>query len=147
MRQECRLSGTDEQIGLAFADMFDPNPDVCSVIPRLRGRYRMLLLSNTNELHYQQFARQFADTLSHFDALALSFQLGVRKPHPQIYARCRELAGNPAAAECLFIDDLPANIAAARAAGWQGLVYRRGDNLSAHLAEMGIDLGKEANHE
>jgi len=139
LRQHCRLTGTDEEIGLAYADMFEPNPDVCSVVPRLRGNYRLLLLSNTNELHFEQLSRQFADTLRFFDALVLSHKVGVRKPHRRIYNHCQELAGSPAE-ECLFIDDLPANVAAAREAGWQGLVYRRGDNLLAKFAELGIGV-------
>ncbi len=137
LRQHCRLTGSDHEIGLAYADMFEPNPDVCAAVPRLRERYRLLLLSNTNELHFEQLSRQFADTLRFFDALVLSHQVGVRKPNRRIYDHCRELAGCPAA-ECLFIDDLPANVAAAQEAGWQGLVYRRGDRIQERLAEVGI---------
>ncbi len=139
LRQLCRLTGSDQQLGRAYSDIFDPNPDVCSVVPQLQGRFRLLLLSNTNEMHYNHFAEQFADTLRWFDGLVLSHRVGVRKPHPHIYDHCRELAGRPAA-ECLFIDDLPANVAAAREAGWQGLVYRSGDNLPHRLAECGITV-------
>lgn len=138
LRQQCRLTGTDQQLSRAYADIFEANHDVCSVIPRLRYRYRLLLLSNTNELHYHQFSRQFADTLRCFDALVLSYQVGLRKPHPGIYDHCQKLASSPAE-ECLFIDDLPDNVAAARDRGWHGLVYRPGDNLAALLEEVGVD--------
>lgn len=137
VRETFHLTGTDEQLRTAFADMFTPNPDVCSLIPRLKPRYRLVLLSNTNELHARQFVPQFADTLRYFDAVVLSYEVGVRKPDPRVYAICQERAGC-AAAECLFIDDLPANVEAARACGWQGLVYRRGDDLAAALARCGV---------
>lgn len=139
LRRRCQLIGTDEQIAAAYADMFDPNPAVCSLLPRLQGRYRLLLLSNTNELHSEQFSRQFAGTLQGFDALVLSHQVGVRKPHPAIYEHCRKVADRPAG-ECLLIDDLPANVAAAREAGWLGLVYQPGDDLSARLVELGLEV-------
>ena len=41
---------------------------------------RLLLLSNTNEMHSRQFLAQFADTLAHFDHVVLSHQVGVRTP-------------------------------------------------------------------
>jgi FMN phosphatase YigB (HAD superfamily) len=40
----------------------------------------------------------------------------------------------------LFIDDLLANVAGARACGWQGIVYRRGADLARELAELGVDV-------
>jgi putative hydrolase of the HAD superfamily len=137
VRAGCRLTCTDDQFRVAFADMFEPNPEVCALVPRLKPAHRLLLLSNTNELHCDHFSRQFADTLRWFDALVFSHKVGLRKPHPDIYAHCVGLAGCQPG-ECLFIDDLPANVAAARACGWQGLVYRRGEDLAAQLADLGI---------
>ena len=117
MRETFRLSLHDAQFDAAYSDMFTPNPDVCPLPALLKPRYRLLLLSNTNELHARQFLRQFADVLAPFDALVLSHEVGVRKPDPRIYEHCRRLAGRPAE-ECLFIDDLPSNVeAAGRAAG------------------------------
>lgn len=138
-RDKCRLTCTDEQFAAAYADMFAPNPDVCDLLPRLKGRYRLYLLSNTNDLHYRHFRRQFADVLAHFDGLVLSHEVGARKPNVRIYEHCLQLAGRPAA-ECLFVDDLPANIAGARAAGWHGLLYRPGDDLARGLAELGVTV-------
>jgi putative hydrolase of the HAD superfamily len=137
VRETFRLSCTDAQFDAAFADMFAPNPDVCPLPALLARRRRLLLLSNTNALHARQFLRQFAAVLAPFDAVVLSHELGVRKPDRRVYDHCRRLAG-AAAAECLFIDDLPSNVEAARAAGWRGLVYRRGDDLRARLAALGV---------
>jgi putative hydrolase of the HAD superfamily len=139
LRETFHLRGSDEELGRAFADMFTPNEPVCRLVPRLKPRYRLVLLSNTNDLHYRQFRPQFADTLDCFDALVLSHEIGVRKPDRRVYDHCRNLANCPAA-ECLFIDDLPSNIEGARALGWQGLVYRRGDDLAAALAAHGVEL-------
>jgi putative hydrolase of the HAD superfamily len=140
VRDHFRLRCTDEQFAVAFGDMFWPNDEVCGLVPRLARRHRLLLLSNTNELHARVFLKRFRDTLRHFDALVLSHQVGVRKPDPRVYARCRGLAGT-AARECLFIDDLPSNVEAARACGWQGLVYERGMDLGAALAGLGVHRG------
>lgn len=139
-REVCRLRCTDEEFGRAYADMFEPNPEVCGLVPELKGRYRLVLLSNTNDLHYRLFRGQFALTLAHFDHLVLSHEVGFRKPDPRIYAHCQGLAGTTAAG-CLFVDDLPTNVDGARACGWQGLVYRRGDDLRRGLASAGFPVG------
>jgi putative hydrolase of the HAD superfamily len=136
-----RVSCNDEQFAAAFGDMFTPNPDVCDLIPLLNPTYCLVLLSNTNDLHSRWFLAQFKDTLAHFDGVVLSHQVGVRKPDPRIYAHCQRLAGCPAA-ECLFIDDLPPNVQAARACGWQGLVYERGSDLRRALAGLGVRLSR-----
>jgi putative hydrolase of the HAD superfamily len=129
LRREFDLSASDEQLALACSDMFTPNDEVCALVPRLTPRrYKLMLLSNTNELHYRHFRRQFADTLAHFDALVTSHEVGVRKPRPDIYHACVRLAGCPAE-RCLLIDDMPANVEAARACGWQGVVYQPGVDL------------------
>ena len=138
LRKEFGLVGTDEQLGRAHADMFTPNEAVCDLIPRLAGRFTLALLSNTNELHYRQFREQFADVLDRFDRLFVSHEMGLRKPVPEIYHRVSEWA-NAAPPECLFIDDLPENVEAARVCGWQGIVYREGDDLAAALRAVGVD--------
>ena len=56
-RTELKLQGDDDQLAHAFSDMFEPNPAVCSLIPRLAGRYHIALMSNTNEMHYRHFRR------------------------------------------------------------------------------------------
>jgi FMN phosphatase YigB (HAD superfamily) len=127
----------DALLDQTLADIFWPNPEICELVPRLRGRYRLLLGSNTNEIHARQFRRQFADVLQHLDHLVLSFEIGARKPKAAFFEHCHQRAGC-APEECLFIDDLEANIAGARAVGLQGLVYRHGDALSERLRYLGI---------
>src|SRR5579884_1111329 len=117
VRQRCHVTCSDAQLDGAIADMFTPNHEVCALVPALKLRYRLALLSNTNELHSVHFRRQFAQTLAHFDALVLSHEVGLRKPCLDIYAHCQTVVGS-APQQCLFIDDLPSNVEAARACGW-----------------------------
>jgi putative hydrolase of the HAD superfamily len=138
-RRTCRLTCDDAILGAACADIFQPNAEVCSLLPALKGRYRLLLGSNTNELHGRHFRRQFAEVLRNFDALVLSYEIGIRKPNAGFFEHCQRLAGC-APAECLFIDDLPANVAGAQACGWQGIVYQPKDNLRRRLLELGIHV-------
>jgi putative hydrolase of the HAD superfamily len=134
---ECRLRCTRDELARAYADIFWPNADVCALLPRLAGRHRLLLLSNTNELHARQFLPQYRETLAAFDALVLSHEVGHRKPKREVFEHCQRLA-HCAPGECLFIDDLPANVEGARAFGWQGLVYHDAERLRRDLAGCGI---------
>jgi putative hydrolase of the HAD superfamily len=98
-----------------------------------------LLGSNTNSLHSRKFVKQFEEVLAHFDALVLSHEVRVRKPKRGFFEHCQRLAGcDPD--ECLFIDDLPANVAGALELGWQGIVFRNVVDLQRELAAYGITL-------
>jgi putative hydrolase of the HAD superfamily len=135
-----RLACSDEEFLAAFVDIFWRNDPVCELIPRLAGRYRLVLASNTNAAHFDKFNRQFVDVLGHFDHLVTSHAAGARKPHPEFFAYAQEFA-HAEAADCLFIDDLPVNVEAAHRHGWAGLQYRPGDDLTAALGQFGIQVG------
>jgi putative hydrolase of the HAD superfamily len=135
--RRARLTCTPDEFALAYSDMFTPNDAVCSLLPRLKPRYQLLLLSNTTELHSRHFLPQFAEHLQWFDFTVLSHEVGMRKPQPGVYEHCRKLVGCRAD-ECVFIDDVAANVEGAKACGWHGMVYRRGDDLAGQLARLGI---------
>jgi len=139
MRQELGLQGADEQLAHAFADMFTPNHAVCSLIPCLAGRYHLALLSNTNDMHYRHFRREFAFVLERFDQVVASHLVRLRKPDPAIYRLVQDTAGC-AAEEMVFIDDLPANIEAARQMGWRTILYDRTVDLTQQFEQHGIEL-------
>ena len=138
-RDLCRLRCDNAYLAAAVADIFEPNPEICALIPLLKGRYRILLGSNTNAIHSRHFLKQFHGLLSTFDAVVLSHDIGVRKPREGFFKHCQERAGCPGS-ECLFIDDLPVNIEGARAAGLHGAVYVPGDNFARRLSQFNITV-------
>jgi putative hydrolase of the HAD superfamily len=138
-RENCALRCPGEEIMAAWADIFHPNQETLALLPRLKHRYRLLLASNTNELHSRQFTTQFEKALAPLDALVLSHVVGARKPAAAFFDHCQHMAGFPAA-QCIFIDDLPANVAGARECGWHGIVYRGLDDLLGEFKRLGIEL-------
>jgi putative hydrolase of the HAD superfamily len=137
VRAAADLRCSEEDLIQCYADIFWPNQDVCALLPLLKANYRLLLASNTSELHSRQFRRQFADSLRHFDAMVLSHEIGARKPGATFFAECLKRATGTAAA-CVFIDDLTDNIAGARACGLHGVVYTGIDDLHRELKRLGI---------
>ena len=58
VEQVCRtfqLTCSPAEFARAYSDMFTANDAVCSLLPRLKSDYRLLLLSNTTELHSRHF--------------------------------------------------------------------------------------------
>lgn len=136
--------GRREQMQAEFIDIFTPNRAVIDVIPRLKPRYRLVLASNTNPLHFGHYREQFADTLRYFDAVALSYEVGSRKPAAEYFDYAVRLTGCRAD-ECLFVDDMALNVAGAKASGLHGLVYQPELDLPRALREFGVELNPAGN--
>jgi putative hydrolase of the HAD superfamily len=73
-----------------------------------------------------------------FDAVVISGEIGMRKPEERIFRHALELLGLPGE-ECVFIDDIEANIQAAGALGIIGIHHRDADTTIAELESV-LDL-------
>ena len=78
--------------------------------------------------------RAEAGWLSLFDVQVYSCELGLVKPEEAIYSRLVEEMGVEAS-RTLFVDDLPANVEAARRAGLQAVVFESELQVRSYLAE------------
>lgn len=104
------------------------------LLERLKTKHRLFLLSNTNSIHQKAFSEQidrqygwkkFTDL---FDAVYLSHEVGLRKPHREVFERV--LSDHGLAHEStLFIDDSVQHLEGARAVG-----------IAAHWLEPGQDI-------
>jgi len=91
------------------------------LLEALRHNYHLFLLSNTNNIHAKRFIPEL-DAYKNFRALFndvwLSHEIGKRKPEKEFYLDLLEKHGMKTE-ETLFIDDLYANIEAAKNLGIQ----------------------------
>jgi putative hydrolase of the HAD superfamily len=92
-----------------------------SAIEALRERHKIIAVSNTNELHFEEVRANYP-ILEKFDDFVLSYRAGFAKPDPRIYTEAVEKAGC-APDECLFIDDVEAYVEAARQCGIQAIHF------------------------
>jgi putative hydrolase of the HAD superfamily len=73
-----------------------------------------------------------------FDVVVISSEVGMRKPEPRIFRHAADLLGlRPA--ECVFIDDIEANVAAAEQIGFVGVLHHEPGATYERLAEL-LDL-------
>ena len=124
------------QLAEAWVDMFELQTGMLHLLGAVRQSYRVVLLSNVGDLHWTELRRRFA-LHEQADHVIASFEAGVMKPDPAIYAiaeqRCQL---DPA--RTVFIDDLPPNIAAAEARGWRGILHQNEATTRERLSQLGV---------
>jgi len=107
-----------------------------SMLQSLAARYRLLLLSNTNALHFEMIRANYP-LLRHFHALILSYEVKAMKPQPEIFQAAVDRAGcRPE--ECFYTDDIADYVAAACRLGIDAVQFRSAGQLQAELRSRGI---------
>lgn len=114
---------TDAQLDAAWNAMLGDLPAAnLALLQALRRRYKLFLLSNSNEIHIEQINRVclkphgVPDLTSYFDAVYFSCRIGQRKPDAAAFQHvlaAQKLDPRTTA----FIDDLALNIEAAKQLG------------------------------
>lgn len=108
---------------------------------RLRGDgYRLILLSNTNPFMMswaltKDFDGGTSSLEDYFDALYLSYRLGVMKPDAKFFQAVIDNE-HISPEESLFVDDGPRNIEAARKLGFNTMCPKNGEDWTRALMEM-----------
>jgi FMN phosphatase YigB (HAD superfamily) len=126
------------ELRLRWLDMFERSEEMFLLASGLMREYRVYLLSNAGDLHWDHFNSVYRlDSLVH-GALA-SFRVGAIKPQADIYRRAEAMFDlDPAAT--VFIDDLPQNVAGARQCGWQAIQHQQVAATLGELRSLGIRL-------
>ncbi len=132
------ISTSPEEFAGLWSVIFEPRTLIPDSLPEsLRANgYRVLLLSNTNDLHFR-FIQDNYPILRHFDDLVLSYQVGATKPAPAIYAAAIEKAGcDPG--ECFFTDDIEEYVEGAKKAGIDAVQFKEYEQLCEELLARGV---------
>ena len=114
------------------ADPIIPEP----FIKKLSESYRLLVLSDTNALHFDFIMENFS-ILNHFDDFVLSHKIGAVKPSTEIFRAVIEKA-ECLPEECIFIDDVEKNVEGARRNGLNALHFISIEQLEADLKAMNL---------
>jgi len=107
-----------------------------ALLERLSARNRVMILSNTNQEHWDFAVGASGGALARFEPY-LSHRIGHEKPSLRSFQVVAEKAGiDPA--RSIFFDDLPANVEAARRAGFQAEVFESEARLTWLLNDRGV---------
>lgn len=121
----------------AFVDIFERIQPTIRLIKQLKPRYKIGLLSNTNEWHYEAEIKT-VEVFPLFDTVTTSFEVGAMKPDEKIYRDAlSKLALAPEA--CLYIDDIPEYVEGAHRLGMHAVQYTSPDALLLALGKAGVN--------
>jgi FMN phosphatase YigB (HAD superfamily) len=108
----------------------------------LSKKYRLFLLSNTDAIHIETFEQKtgpsfYGDFYQCFEKVYFSFEIGMRKPNPEVYNFVLDQNGLQAK-HTLFIDDKKENTDAALALGFQVWNLQVGEEDVVDLFEKNL---------
>ena len=130
------LAVTRAEVDKITAEFFSGDRADISLIDFLRSlrpERKVCLISNAWSGLRTFVTRQKLDDV--FDAMVISAEVGLIKPDPRIYRLAlAKLGARPE--ESVFIDDVPANVDAARSAGMVGIEFTQPEKVLEELKQI-----------
>ncbi|MDT9002123.1 HAD family phosphatase [Paucibacter sp. APW11] len=125
------------QVVEAVPDELQARPATVALIEDLKAHgHRLFYLSNMPEPYADHLERSYP-LHDWFDAGVFSGRVKLSKPGREVFELAQQRFGLPAE-QLLFLDDHPANIEAARALGWQALLFSDADSVRPELQALGL---------
>jgi len=135
IRRVSNLPLTDKEIKNAWNALLLNMPEKrIQLLKKLKNKYRIFLLSNSNIIHFQCYSEELKK-IHHtsfnrlFDKAWFSFDLNMTKPHLGIFKYViadAKIKPN----ETLFIDDSEINVEAARKVGMKGYTLLKWEEIT-----------------
>lgn len=107
------------------------------LIKRLNNHYQTAIISNASDALLDSLENY--GIASEFDLIVGSAYEGILKPDPAIYELTLARLGRRPE-ETVFIDDAPANIAAASSLGMNTILFKSSLDIAAELAALGVQI-------
>ena len=111
-----------------------------NLLKKIRKKYDIFLLSNTNSIHINEFRKQIGETkyiefYNLFKKVYYSYEIGFRKPNKEAFQIIlNENNMNPR--EVLFVDDSPQHIKGASLLGIQTYHLKDNEEVSSVLPDI-----------
>jgi putative hydrolase of the HAD superfamily len=118
-----------------YFEALHPNPPMIDLMREAKnGGHRMAMLTN-NVREWEPLWRSMLPVDEIFEVVVDSGFVGCRKPDPEIYELTLKRLDGVSAGECLFIDDVDVNCAAARELGMAAVHYEHNDQAIPEIRE------------
>jgi glucose-1-phosphatase len=126
-----------------WCDVFSPMPGMYELVETLSKKYTLGVLSDTDPLHWNYMIMKYP-IVKFFPNPTLSFNIRTSKPEPQAFQLVAQSV-NTAPPNCIYIDDLPQNVAGAEKIGMKAIKFESAEQLKHELNKIGISAGKKNN--
>ena len=126
-----------EKFKKIWNEIFTPITGVIRIIQRLHGKKRLVLISNTNEMHFAYIRKKYP-VIKKFNKLLLSYEEKMRKPDERFYAKAAKAClAKPQ--EILYIDDRLDFTQAADELGFHTFTFAGNvSKLEARMKKLGV---------
>ncbi len=112
------------------AMLLDIPKERIEILKQLKKKYKIALLSNTNQIHYNCYRKAFEQKYNYkkfnelFDYTFFSHEIGLRKPHREIFDYATQTM-KVDFSDWIFIDDTQANIEGAKQLGIHSIFWNQ----------------------
>lgn len=137
LREIAPAMSCDVLIDYWFSNDAHLNRDLLAELSAIRAGGTEVHLATLQEHERGRYLWDTLDLRSECDGLHYSAQLGCSKPDPAFYHAVQAHTGFGADA-IFFIDDKPANVAAAQSCGWRAAVWTGCDTLRSLLVNYAL---------
>lgn len=134
------------ELDIGQADFFSIWNDIFFEVPlnrkmqdflrKVKANHKIIMVSNLNVTHFEFLKKQMS-IFKDFDALILSYEVGHRKPAPEIYRAALESVGT-IPQRSFYIDDRKDLVEAADKLGIKGIVFDGEEAFEKILKEIKI---------
>lgn len=134
------FTGSLEEFGRIFADIFTEIPPMVALQRRLRERgVPTFIFSNTNDIAIGHIRQNFP-FFAGFDAYVLSYEHQAMKPQAALYEVVERVTGRQGP-RLVYLDDRLENVEAGRSRGWHVIHHADPADSIARLQELGLPAG------
>lgn len=138
LQQQVGVGWTFKEFVDAWNSVLSENTDTTWLLQRLRQRYQLLAMSNTNILHHEHI-RNTWPVFTHLHHWVTSYETGYRKPEPQIYQFALRQADVPPHS-AVFVDDIERHVAVATRLGLTAIHFTGGLALEREFRAVGLHV-------
>tara|TARA_Y100000310_G_scaffold344508_1_gene457639 strand:- start:2309 stop:2911 length:603 start_codon:yes stop_codon:yes gene_type:complete len=118
-----------------FRDMIEVNKEVLDLVGKLKGKYKLCLLSNIHDMHAKVIRKM--NILGDFDEVIFSYEVKMDKTDEDIFELAVEKLG-VGFDECVFIDDVEEFVDRAEKLGMKGILFDSNEKLMMDFKVLGI---------
>lgn len=133
-RLNCPLS--HEAFFPIWTEIFSENEEVSALVRRVLKRIPVVLISNTNRLHFD-YCYQTFPIVREIGRFALSCEVGARKPDRRIYEAALAKFKIPPE-KTVYVDDLETLVQAGRGLGLDAILFKDAKSLEGELRARGL---------
>ena len=138
VRRTLDLDASDEQIRDGWNAVFvAQNEAVLGMVRQVSRLLPSYAFTNTSRSHQSAWSTAYPDVVDAFRRIFSSAEMGLRKPDRAAFEAVTGAIGL-APGSILFFDDLPSNVAGARAAGLQAIHVRGPQDVRSGLQAVGL---------